>query len=145
MASLKAAAKAARTALESKEYETAEAQSRKVLSFDPQHYFGNVFLGISLFNLKQYEESEKAYRDAIAFEAVERANKDKKEHPSAWQGLVNLYEAQKRVNELLEAAVKLATIYRDIDIWEQCQTAVDKMVAFVKENGSPEQASCLMP
>lgn len=74
----------------------------------------NVFLGLALFNLEKYDESESCYREAIATETAERQKKDKKENPQPWQGLVNLYEKQGRVNEYMDAALKLATIYRDL-------------------------------
>lgn len=45
---------------------------------------------------------------------MDRQKKDKKEDPRAWQGFVNLYEAQLKVNEYMDAALKLAMIYQDL-------------------------------
>jgi superkiller protein 3 len=74
----------------------------------------NLFLGLALFNLKKYDESEAAYKQAIAIEAEERSRKkDKKKSKDPWQGLVNLYEEAKRVDEYIEAAKKLAIIFMD--------------------------------
>lgn len=72
-----------------------------------------MFLGLSLFHQKNYEESEKAYRTAVDIEAEERQRKERKERPEAWQGLLNLYEEQRRVDEYMDAALRVAGIWRD--------------------------------
>jgi hypothetical protein len=75
----------------------------------------NVFLGVSLYNQENFGESEAAYREAIAAEAAERERKGKKnENPLAWQGIVNLYDAQRKAGEYIDSALKLAAIYRDM-------------------------------
>lgn len=70
----------------------------------------NILLGFVLFKLKNYDESEACYREAIAGEVV----KKKKENPGPWKGLVNLYEAQLKVDEYMDTALKLAIIYQDL-------------------------------
>lgn len=76
----------------------------------------NVYLGICLQNQGNLDESESAYREAISAEGVERQRKPKAESPIAWQGLVKLYEAQRKVDEYMDSALKLASIYRDMYI-----------------------------
>jgi hypothetical protein len=66
-----------------------------------------------LFNLENYAECEQAYRQAIDIEAEERQRKGRKENPTSWQGLLQLYESQKQVDEYMDAAVHLAGIFRD--------------------------------
>lgn len=73
----------------------------------------HVFLGLSLFNQKKYEDSEQAYRTAVQLEVEDRQRKPRKERPEAWQGLLNFYEEQKRVDEYTEAALHLACFFRD--------------------------------
>lgn len=74
----------------------------------------NVYLGLALSKQKNYDESEACYREAITGEKADRQKKDRKENPAAWQGLVNIYEAQFKVNEYMDAALKLATIFQDL-------------------------------
>lgn len=72
----------------------------------------NTFLGLALFRQGRVDEAEACYKEAIA---VEDQKKDRKgDNPNAWSGLVNALEAQKKVDEYMEAAMKLAVIYRDL-------------------------------
>lgn len=66
-----------------------------------------------MFNLKEYDESETAYRHAVEAEQEERQRKERKERPEAWLGLLNLYEEQKRVDQYIDAAVRVAGIWKD--------------------------------
>ncbi|CCJ30594.1 unnamed protein product, partial [Pneumocystis jirovecii] len=61
----KSALKASKEFITSKDYKNAISQAQKVLDFDPLNYNAYVFLGISYFNLLEYEESEKAYKKAL--------------------------------------------------------------------------------
>jgi superkiller protein 3 len=94
--------KAARESIAKKDYGKALELARKILSFEPGNYNAHVFAGISLLNLSQYAESEKAYREAISLNTT---------NPLAWQGLVNLFEKQSNLNGLREATIALADIY----------------------------------
>lgn len=98
-----------------------------------------LYLGLSQFNLEKYDESEQAYRQAIRIEAEERQRKDRKENPASWQGLLKLYEAQKRVDEYTETAVGLAGVFRDQDERVKCLAVIEKALAFAKENASKHQ------
>lgn len=93
----------------------------------------NLFLGLALFKLKNYDESESCYKEAIAGEvaAVDKQKKDKKENPAAWQGLANLYEAQLKVDEYMDTALKVAIIYQDLYAWVCISKIIGEMVAKV--------------
>lgn len=103
--------------------------------FDHSH----LYLGLGLFNLDKYEECEKAYREAIEIEVEERQRKARKENPASWQGLLKLYEAQKRVDEYMDTAVRLAGILRDHDERLKCAAIIDKAIPLAKEHGSKNQ------
>ncbi|KAA8909787.1 hypothetical protein FN846DRAFT_941480 [Sphaerosporella brunnea] len=135
----KQALKAAKTCINSEDWIGAEAQARKALSFEPQNYFAHLFLGLSLFNLEKYEESEAAYQQAIQIEADERQKKDRKETPAAWQGLLKLYEAQKRVGEYVDSAVRLSSIFREQAERLKSLEVIEKAVSLAQENGSKSQ------
>lgn len=94
---------------------------------------------MSLFHLNNYEESEKAYRQAVEIEAEDRQRKDRKENPAAWQGLLKLYDAQKRIDEHIDTAVRLAGIFQDQNERVKCHATVDKTIEFVKKDGSKVQ------
>jgi superkiller protein 3 len=94
--------KAARESIANKNYAKALDLARKVLTFDPQNYNALVFAGVSLLNLSQFAESEASYRDAISASEM---------NPLAWQGLINLFEKQAKIDGLKEASIALANIY----------------------------------
>lgn len=99
----------------------------------------NLYLGLSLFNLEKHDECEKAYRAAISIEADERQRKERKENPASWQGLLKLYEAQARVDDYMETAVRLAAIYRDQDERLKSLAVMEKAIPFAQEHGSKIQ------
>lgn len=49
----------------------------------------------------------------MEIELEDRRRKERKERPEAWQGLLELYEAQKRVDQYIDAAIRVAGIWRD--------------------------------
>lgn len=63
--------------------------------------------------------------------AVDKQKKDKKENPAAWQGLANLYEAQLKVDEYMDTALKVAIIYQDLYAWVCISKKIGEMVAKV--------------
>jgi superkiller protein 3 len=103
-AQTKSSLKAARESIAKKDYAKALDLARKVLAFEPQNYNAHVFAGVSLLNLAQYAESEKSYREAVSLNDTS---------PLAWQGLVNLFEKQGKIDGLKEASVALANIYSE--------------------------------
>ena len=132
MSATKAALKAAKSALDAGDYENAAQEARKVLSSDSKNYFALLFLGRACEKQGKVEDAAKAYHSAA----------DAKPNDSqAWLGLCSLYESQesKRVDEYCESAVKAAEIFATSDDRERCQSTIDKLVKFVKDNGTKAQ------
>lgn len=77
------------------------------LSFANLLYYRNLYLGRALQKLGSIDESEEAYKTALAID--EKYEKQ----PEPWKGLLDVYEAKKNIDEYMKAAVRLATIYRD--------------------------------
>lgn len=94
--------KAARESIAKRDYAKALDLAKKVLAFEPQNYNAHVFAGVSLLNLDQFAESEKLYREAVSLNAT---------NPLAWQGMVNLFEKQGKIDGLKDASIALANIY----------------------------------
>ncbi|KAI9791465.1 MAG: Superkiller protein 3 [Peltula sp. TS41687] len=132
MSNVKAALKAAKSAIDGQRYQEAVTQAEKVLSLDPQSYHANVFLGLAFDKLERYDESAEAYI---------RATKSKTAEPLAWQGLVSLYEkqGQKKLDPYSEAALRLAEIYMEANEQQKCLNIIDKLQAHVRDHGSRAQ------
>jgi cytochrome c-type biogenesis protein CcmH/NrfG len=103
----KAALKAAKAAIDSKNWDEAKEQANTVLEKDAQNYFAKLFLGRANDGLGKLEEAARAYSDAT---------KINPEEPQAWLGLRGLYEKQgpAKVDENTKAGLKLAQIYADL-------------------------------
>ncbi|PGH23824.1 hypothetical protein AJ80_02072 [Polytolypa hystricis UAMH7299] len=130
--SSKAALKAIRAALDSREFAQAAIKARELCQQDPQNYHAHIFLGLALDKLHNAEEAELAYH---------RAAKIKDSDRTAWQGLISLYETQgdKKLDSYHDALTKLAGIFAAIDEKTKCQAIVQKFISFVKRNGSKAQ------
>ncbi|KAK8221963.1 Superkiller protein 3 [Zalaria obscura] len=132
MSTNKAALKAAKIALDAEDYDKAINQAQIVLASDSQNYFARLFLGRAFEKQGKLEDAAKAYQTA--------AN-SKPDDAQAWLGLCSLYEAQgsKKVDEYREAVVHVAQIYADQDDKHRCQTVIDKLTSFAKQNGNLAQ------
>ncbi|QKX57384.1 uncharacterized protein TRUGW13939_04496 [Talaromyces rugulosus] len=130
--SSKAALKAVRTALDSKDFEGAATKANELVERDPTNYHAHVFLGLAQDKLEKSDEAEKAYLAATRIK-----DNDK----TAWQGLVNLYEKQgnKKLDEYQAATLKLGEIFADGDERERCVDVVDKFVKFARKSGTRTQ------
>ncbi|KAJ9360584.1 hypothetical protein C8Q69DRAFT_410888 [Paecilomyces variotii] len=128
----KAALKAVRTALDSKDFELAAQKASELVQQEPQNYHAHVFLGLAYDKLNKNDEAEKAYR---------AATKLKDSDKTAWQGLVNLYEKQgsHKLDAYREATVKLAQIYADAGDRDRCQEVVDKYTTLARKKGTRSQ------
>ncbi|KAL8809586.1 MAG: hypothetical protein Q9223_004524 [Gallowayella weberi] len=104
MSTVKSALKAAKGALDAHQYDDAIKNANKVLGEDPKNYHANVFLGLAFEKQSRNEDSEKAYKAAVAFKAND---------PLAWQGLISLYEQQggRKLDEYHDAAFRLASLF----------------------------------
>jgi superkiller protein 3 len=69
------------------------------------------------------------------------ATQIKPDDAQAWLGLCNLYESQGRVkiDEYREAALNVAQIQAAAEDAHKCQTTINKLVDFTKENGTTTQ------
>ncbi|EEB08643.1 ski complex TPR repeat subunit Ski3 [Schizosaccharomyces japonicus yFS275] len=126
----KAALKAAREALNTKNYEEAINLSKKVLLFEPQNYNAHVFLGLGYVSLENYAEAEHAY-----LEATEIDNKSL----LAWQGLWNLYDKKHDLESLQKMTDLICTRLMNNDERERCFTTMNKFQSSAQQYGTPEQ------
>ncbi|KAF2427689.1 putative antiviral protein [Tothia fuscella] len=132
MSSVKGALKAAKAALDAQKYDDAITQAQTVLSLDSKNYFANLFLG------RAFDKQGKPVDAAKAYNA---ATKIKPDEDQAWQGLRILYEGQggKSVDDYITVSVRLAEIYADAEQLDKCSLVVDKLMAYVKANGTQTQ------
>ncbi|KAF2096368.1 putative translation repressor/antiviral protein Ski3 [Rhizodiscina lignyota] len=132
MSNIKAALKAAKSALDAKNWNEAAVRAQEVLAVDQNNYFAYLFLGLACQQTNQLDESEKAYNSATRI---------KPEDPQAWLGLRELYGGQgpKKVSEYINVGVKLAEIYGETDDKHRGQDAINKIVDFAKKNGTRVQ------
>ncbi|CAK1365920.1 unnamed protein product [Cercospora beticola] len=125
----KAALKAAKLALDNKQYDLAIEHANSVLCSDPQNHFARLFLGRALEKQGKYDEAASIYHSAA---------KAKPDDSQAWQGLVSVYKAQgsKKVDDYREAAVKVAEHFINSDDINRAQSTVDELTAFTKQYGT---------
>ncbi|KAI9670316.1 MAG: Superkiller protein 3 [Alyxoria varia] len=147
MASVKAALKGAKSALEAQNYSEAALQARVVLEADDRNYFAYVSLSIEsifipltdsrrhIFLGRALEKQGKLDEAILSYEA---ASKIKPGDELAWKGLCNAYESQgsRGVSKHNNVALDFAKVYAEKEDLHQCQSIIDKLVAFAKENGT---------
>ncbi|KAE8154008.1 hypothetical protein BDV25DRAFT_136377 [Aspergillus avenaceus] len=127
--SSKAALKAVRTALDSKDFELAAEKAKALVKQEPQNYHANVFLGLALDRLNKSKDSENAYLAATRVKGNDKI---------AWQGLISIYEKQgnQRLDSYREAVINLCGIYAEAEDKHRSQDVVDKYINFTKKNGT---------
>ncbi|TKA59699.1 hypothetical protein B0A55_11813, partial [Friedmanniomyces simplex] len=130
--SAKANLKAAKAALDAGDYGKAVGEAQTVLASDPQNYFAKLFLARALEKQGNFDDAAKTYQQAA---------KAKPDDSQAWLGLCSVYEAQgsRKVDEYREGAVKVAEVFANADDKHRCQTTIDKLTSFVKQNGTTAQ------
>lgn len=97
--------KAAREALNEKNYEYTESICESILENEPENYNGLVFYGLALKELGKYEKAIAIYRQAIGLN----------DSPLAYQGLLKLYEANDDLDGQFEILGRLRDIYSQTD------------------------------
>jgi cytochrome c-type biogenesis protein CcmH/NrfG len=104
---MKTALKAAKAAIDKKDWEEARAQATAVIEKDPKNYFAYLFLGRANHGISRFDEAAKAYHDATNI---------KPEDPQAWLGLRSMYEGLKnaKVDENIDVGLELAKIYMNL-------------------------------
>ena len=102
--STKGALKAAKAAIDSKNWDEAVAHANTVLEKDANNYFAKLFLGRANDALSKYDDAAKAYNDAAQI---------KPDDAQAWLGLRGMYEGlgSRNVDENTAVGLKLAEIY----------------------------------
>ncbi|KAL1582307.1 hypothetical protein WHR41_08994 [Cladosporium halotolerans] len=132
MSTNKAALKAAKTALDAEDYETVVTQAQVVLASDSQNYTARLFLGRAFEKQGQFDNAAETYR---------KAADSKPDEAQAWLGLCSVFEAQgvKKVDEYIDAAVRVGEIHVAAEDAHRCQTIIDKVVGFAKQQGTAEQ------
>ena len=132
MASTKAALKAAKAAIDAKDWDAAVKEAQNVLSSDPKNYFAKLFLGRAYDKQGKVAESAKAYEDASEL---------KPDDEQPWIGLQALYEAQggAGIDGYIWASWNLAKLLVAAGNKHKCQTVVDKMIGVAKNRGTRAQ------
>lgn len=146
--STKTALKAAKSAIDSKNWEGAIEQANTVLEKDPNNYFAKLFLGRANDALSKYDDAAKAYNDATRI---------KPDDAQAWLGLRGMYEGLggRNVEENIEVGLRLAEIYANLyvlffqvlkyeankasDDAHRSQSAIDKLVDHAHKHGTKTQ------
>jgi tetratricopeptide (TPR) repeat protein len=132
--STKSALKAAKSAIDAKNWDEALTQATTVLSLDANNYFAHLFLGRANDGLGRYDDAAKAYTAATTL---------KPDDAQAWLGLRGLYEKQgpAKIDENTDVGLKLAQIYAELDDAHKSQSAIDKLVDHARRHAKekPQQ------
>uniref|UniRef100_A0A093VJB8 Superkiller protein 3 n=1 Tax=Talaromyces marneffei PM1 TaxID=1077442 RepID=A0A093VJB8_TALMA len=128
----KAALKAVKSALDSKDFELAASKAKDLIDRDSTNYHAHVFLGLAQDKLGKPDEAESSYLAASRIK-----DKDK----TAWQGLITLYEKQgsNKLDAYHDVALRLGQILAENDERDRCVDVVDKFVKFTRRNGNRTQ------
>ncbi|KAF2277549.1 uncharacterized protein EI97DRAFT_297234 [Westerdykella ornata] len=128
----KAALKAAKSAIEAKQWDEAINNASTALEHDSRNYFAKLYLGRAYDGLGKFEQSAQVYKEATQL---------RPDDPQAWLGLRLIYEKQgpKKVDENTRVGSKLAEIYAAADDAHKAQTAINKVVDFARKHGNPRQ------
>ncbi|KAF2177387.1 hypothetical protein K469DRAFT_603386 [Zopfia rhizophila CBS 207.26] len=130
--STKSNLRAAKSALDAKQWDGAISQANSVLERDPKNYFAKLFLGRALDKLGKPDDAANAYLDATTF---------KPDEDQAWLGLLSLYETQgaAKVDDYTLVGLRLAEIYAKADDAHKAQSSIDKLVNFAQKYGTKLQ------
>lgn len=133
--STKAALKAAKAAIDKKNWPEAADQASTALSSDSKNYFAHLFLG---------RANEGLGKPDLAISSYEKAIELKPDDPQAYLGLRALYEKHPRkdaVDAYTRVGLRLAEIYINTGEGDahKAQTAIDKAVDFARKHGGPKE------
>ncbi|KAJ9148613.1 Tetratricopeptide [Pleurostoma richardsiae] len=128
MSGTKAALKAIGEAVRAQKFDDAIQQAQDFLQKEQKNYQAHIFLAFALDKKSKLDEAQQAYEAARRLRPTE---------PSAWQGLIKLFERQgpKKLGQYQDAALHLAEIYRDTNDIHKCQEVVDKFIDFARIQG----------
>ncbi|KAL6064878.1 Tetratricopeptide repeat protein 37 [Balamuthia mandrillaris] len=123
---LRDAVKAAREAIDNKEWREAMKQCKTALALDPSNYNACIFVGVAATELGQDARSEQAYRKAIEVDATKLL---------AWQGLVKLYAKLAQWDKLAEVYEELLKSFYGEDKPKRREETIIKLAqTFMKAN-----------
>jgi superkiller protein 3 len=127
----KAALKAIKASIDSKDYSGAAEKATALVKQDSKNYGALLYQGFAYDHLDQVELSEGAYS---------KANLLKPADPQALKGLITLYEKHgaNKLDQYHDVARNLALSYAEGDI-SQCQTVIDKYERFARKYGTRAQ------
>ncbi|TIC07610.1 TPR-like protein [Wallemia mellicola] len=127
--------KAAKEALDSKEFDKARNAIESILTFEPMNYNANVFHGLALFNLGDDASAEKAYRRAIESNPT---------LPLAWRGLANFYEKRQNWDRYTKTLFELLELFNEASDATKVAETIQKIVQFYKDQNNIEKLTeCL--
>ncbi|KAK7206873.1 hypothetical protein BZA70DRAFT_117069 [Myxozyma melibiosi] len=127
MSALKKSLVAAKQAVEQKDFKTGRDNCTQALAIDPNSYNALILLGYCQNELRDRGAAIEAYRKAVDLNP--RA-------AMAYQGLLTVYEADRKVSEYIDTTLILADIYRELDDINRCTSLMNKTQSFVAEKGS---------
>ncbi|KAJ3091854.1 Superkiller protein 3 [Quaeritorhiza haematococci] len=107
---VKSLLKAARAAIDEKNFDNAKSLSTQVLDQQPDNYNAYIFLGLAEQNLNNFHGSEAAYRKAITLNPSS---------PLALQGLVSLCETYQKWDQLAETFESFRELLSNTGDWNK--------------------------
>ncbi|EJD52731.1 TPR-like protein [Auricularia subglabra TFB-10046 SS5] len=128
---IKTKLKAARDLLGKKDYAGARDAANDVLSFEPENYNANVFLGLANLELGQLKESEE---ESLTCFDVERWYQ-----LLAWQGLTKFYERAERWEECIDCLHTQLRLLAKAEDCQKCAELVQRVIDIRRAHGSPQQ------
>ncbi|KAL5485002.1 SKI3 [Sanghuangporus weigelae] len=127
---VKSKLKSARELIGKKDFAKARDATEEVLSYEPDNYNANVFLGLALLELQQFDQSEQAYL---------RATKAQPDQVLAWQGLAKFYEQTERWDKYAETLMTLMDMFAKSGDATRCAEQLQKFVEFRRTRGSRKE------
>ncbi|KAJ5918059.1 hypothetical protein N7454_010434 [Penicillium verhagenii] len=134
----KAALKAIRAAIDARKFDIAREKALDLVKEDAKDYYANVYLGLANDKLRKLQDAETAYLAATRI---------KPEEPTAWQGLIGLYDKQgsAKLDAYHDAALALGLVFAErqgkVDL---CQEVINKYITLAKRCGSiAQKKKCL--
>ncbi|KAH9083896.1 TPR-like protein [Lactarius deliciosus] len=129
---LKSKLKAAKDALNKKDYQLAHDTSLQILEYEPDNYHAKIFYGLSSLELGRIDQSEQTFQSAIKLNPQQLLG---------WQGLSKAYERGQKWNEYANILTELAALFGNSGDATKCAETIQKLVDLRREHGSGTQLS----
>ncbi|KAI0305418.1 TPR-like protein [Multifurca ochricompacta] len=128
---LKGKLKAAREALNKKDFQLAHDTSLQILDYEPDNYNAKIFYGLALLELGRIDQSEQTFRSAIELHSKQYLG---------WQGLCKAYERGQKWEESANSLLELAKIFGNSEDATKCAETIQRLIDLRREHGSRRQA-----